>query len=393
MARPLPVLPLLAIAGLLILGLLVTGAALFSRYQEEQARAQRFASLVAEARDKKSQVTTSTERTMARALLEQAQKDLKEALTLRPGDPEATALYDSVMSMLDTVNAVVRLTRVSVLVEVPEAQASLGRLVISGIDVYFLDTGQNRVYKYLLTAPGAPTIQKLDVNPVLMRKGDEVGNIILGNLVDIAWVPAGGLRRAGRLLTLDGNGNLIEYDPATGLRPLPVRDAQAWRKPKATGGFAGNFYLLDTQLSQILKYEPTARGYESPPIAWLQSPTDLTSMVDMAIDGDIYLLGLDGRIYRFRGGQPLPFPLAELDRPLANPAGIFATPETQYIYVVDPGNKRIVQLGKEGGFQRQFRYDGAEDYFDALRSVHVDEKAGRMYITSGRRLLTAEIPR
>lgn len=393
LARPLPTPLLLAVAGTIILGLLIMGVLFFSRYQEEQARAQRFASLVAAAQDKKGRVTASTERAMARLLLEQAQQDLKEALTLRPGDPEATALYDSVMSMMDVVNAVIRLTNVTVLVEVPEAQASLGRLVVSGIDVYFLDLGQNRVYKYLLTAPGAPTIQKLDVNPVLMRKGDEIGNIILGDLVDITWVPAGGLRRAGRLLALDSSGNLIEYDPATGLRPLPVRDAQGWRKPKATGGFAGNFYLLDTQQSQILKYEPTAKGYESPPIAWLQSPMDLTSMVDMAIDGDIYLLGLDGRVHRFRGGQPLIFPMAELDRPMSNPAGIFATPETQYLYVVDPGNKRIVQFGKDGGFLRQFRYGGKEDYFDSLRSVHVDERAGRLYITSGKRLLTAEIPR
>jgi hypothetical protein len=60
---------------------------------------------------------------------------------------------------------------------------------------------------------------------------------------------------------------------------------------------------------------------------------------------------------------------------------------------VDPGNKRIVQLGKEGGFQRQFRYGGKDGAFDALRSVFVDETQGLMYITSGKKVLVAAIPK
>jgi hypothetical protein len=288
---------------------------------------------------------------------------------------------------------VVRLNTVTTLVEVPEDKARLGRLVVSGIDVYFMDTGQGRIYKYLLAGPAASAIQKLDVNPVLMRKGDEVSNIVVGDLVDILWMPAGGQRASARFLTLERGGSVVEYNPTSGLQSLTVRDSQSWRKARAAAGFNGNFYVLDTQQSQIHKYEPTAKGYESPPIEWLKTQTDLTDMVDMCVEGDIYLLALDGRILRFRGGEPLPFPLVDLDRAMANPASIFGTPDSKALYVVDPGNKRIVQLGKEGGFQRQFRYGGKDDLFDALRSVYVDEEAGRIYITSGKRLLVADIPK
>ncbi len=391
-----------ALAGAALV-ILIAGGVLFSRYQQEQEANRRFATLITLAQETKGRVTPAMDRLSARALLGQAEQAVLQALDMRPDDPEAKALYANIQTTLDTVNAVVRLSNVTTLAEVPETQASLGRLIINDINVFFLDVGQDRVYKYQLSAPGASTLRTLDVNPVLLRKGDEVSNIVVRELVDILWMPGGGLRKVEFFLTLEGGGNLVEYDPLAtpGLRALTVRDSASWRKPKAAAGYSGNFYVIDTQQSRILKYEPSAKGYDTPPTDWLKAPTDLTNVVDMAIDGDIYLLGLDGRIQRFRGGQSLPFPLVDLDKSMSNPASIFATPESKAVYVVDPGNKRIVQLGKEGGFQRQFRYggpDGGTDagkdgLFDALRSVYVDEARGRMYITSGKKLLVADIPK
>jgi sugar lactone lactonase YvrE len=104
-------------------------------------------------------------------------------------------------------------------------------------------------------------------------------------------------------------------------------------------------------------------------------------------------LGLDGRISRFRAGLAATYAMPELDTPMTNPASIFNSPDTKSLYVVDPANKRIVQLGKEGGFQRQFRYSGKDGAFDALRSVFVDETKGLMYVSSGKKVLVAAIPK
>jgi hypothetical protein len=332
------------------------------------------------------------DKTVARATLGMAEQAVNQALELRPDDPEAKSFYESLQVTLDGVNAVVRLTSVKVLVDVPETQSKLGRVVVNGIELFFHDAGQSRVYKYLL-ATGGTAVQKLDVNPVLLRKGDEVGNVVAGDVVDIVWMPAGGVRTAGRFLALESGGNLAEYDPTGGLRSLIVRDSQTWRKVMVVSSFQGNFYVMDTQQNRIFKYEPTAKGYENAPIEWLKAAVDLTNMVDMAIDGDIYLLGLDGNISRFRAGLAATYAMPEMDTPMTNPASLFNTPDTSSVYVVDPANKRIVQLGKEGGFQRQFRYGGKDGAFDALRSVYVDETAGLMYITSGKKVLVAAIPK
>lgn len=392
----LPALPgnlsLVAVAVLALVAVLVGGLALV-RYQEDQARGKRFAELMQMAQEKRSLVTPTMGRAAARDTLSQAEQALNQALELRPDDPDAKALYEGIRASLDSVDGVVRLANVTTLVEVPETQAKLGRVIVNGIDLFFLDTGQNRVYKYLFSSPAGTALQKLDVNPVLVRKGDEVGNVVAGDLLDIVWMPPGGMRSAGRFMALESGGSLLEYDPTGGMRSLVVRDSQTWRKPKAISSFQGNFYVMDTQQNSIFKYEPTARGYENIPIEWLKTSVDLTNMVDMAIDGDIYLLGLDGRIQRFRGGLALPYTQPDLDRPMTNPASLFTAPEVKSLYVVDPANQRIVQLGKEGGFQRQYRYSGKDGAFDALRGVYVDEEQGRMYLTSGKKVLVATIPR
>jgi hypothetical protein len=383
---------MVVVAVLAISAALIGGLAL-ARYQEDQQRNQRFAELLASAQQSRAAVTPAMDKPAARTALAQAEQAVTQALQIKPDDADARTLYQGILASLDSVNQVVRFNAAAPLLEIPETASRLGRMVVSGIDLFFLDSGQNRVYKYLLSGTGAPPIKALDVNPVLVRKGDEVGNVVAGDLVDIVWMPAGGVRSAGRFLTLESGGNLLEYDPTAGMRSLFVRDSQSWRKAKAISSYQGNFYVMDTQANAILKYEPTSRGYENAPLQWLKTTVDLTNMVDMAIDGDIYLLGLDGRIQRFRGGLALPYTQPDLDVPISNPAGLFTSPNVNSLYVVDPGNKRIVQLGKEGGFQRQYRYGGKDGAFDSLRSVHVDETQGLMFVTSGKQVLAFSIPK
>jgi len=111
----------------------------------------------------------------------------------------------------------------------------------------------------------------------------------------------------------------------------------------------------------------------------------------MAIDGHIYILYADGRVARFLGGQPAPFELAGLHEPLRSPTAIFTDEDAEFVYVADAGNRRIVQLDKEGHFVRQFR-PAEEGAFDRLRGLYVDEKGGRLFFVSGNALYLADIP-
>ena len=122
---------------------------------------------------------------------------------------------------------------------------------------------------------------------------------------------------------------------------------------------------------------------------------NLSGAVDMAIDGAIYVLHQDGRIQKFVGGQPEEFQITGLDEPLKNPTAIYTSldEEVQYLYIADAGNKRIVQLSKDGQFIRQLK-PRVEDgiVFDNLQSLYVDEIGEKMYVLSGNSLYAPNLP-
>jgi len=370
--------------------ILIAALVAFAYLQQERERSARFAQLLEGAESKREQALAETERVAIRAFLSEADNLVDEALQIRPEEPEALALRDEIQAKLDEVNAVERLDQLSVLTDFP-AEGEPGRVVVKGIDIYVLDRGLNRVYKYLFNE-GKTALKELE-NPILLRQGDQRGDIVVGELIDMVWMEAGGERKTSNLLTLESGGSLLEYDPARGLTVLPVAESQSWGWPKLTGSYLGNLYLLDSQLNQILKYIPTPDGYSQSPTNWLKPETevDLAGAVDMAIDGYIYVLLADGTILKFAAGQQLPFEQAEIDRPLRSPTAIFAAVETEHLYVADAGNDRIVQFTKDGRFVRQF-LPKEEGTFAQLRGLFVNEAEGRLYFTSGNTFYMATIP-
>jgi len=189
---------------------------------------------------------------------------------------------------------------------------------------------------------------------------------------------------------LESGGSLLEYDPLKGISVLPVGGSERWIQPQILGSYQGNLYLLDSSLNQIMRYEPDYGGL---PEDYSPAPgeVNLAGVVDMALDGQIYLLYADGRILKFDDGQPAPFEITGLYEPLQNPTALFTSEETQFVYVTDAGNNRILQLTKEGGFLRQLKAATGES-FDDLKGLFAIEKFNLLYFVSGNKLYVTNIP-
>ena len=119
----------------------------------------------------------------------------------------------------------------------------------------------------------------------------------------------------------------------------------------------------------------------------------------MGIGDSIYLLYADGTIQKLTAGKPDAFDISDWDTPPIGPTSIFARPpnDTQWIYVADPGNNRIVQTTREGRFMRQFRLAESGDAQDAdalagVTSLFVDEIGERAYFLSGNSLHMLVLP-
>jgi hypothetical protein len=204
----------------------------------------------------------------------------------------------------------------------------------------------------------------------------------------MAWVEAGGARQDDGIVVLDAAGQAWEIGALEGVLPLMVSEAR-WQEPRLVGGYGENFYVLDPGLGQILKYVPTAGGYTEPPVAWLEPDAGLKldDVVDMAIDGAIYLLRANGRIEMLTAGRPRPF-----DQPdefdLTEPVALFAAPPPDSVYLAD--TQRVLQLTVEGAFQRQLL--PPEGTFRRLSALWVDEAGKRLYAVDAGVLVVGELP-
>lgn len=376
---------LLAVAGIIAL-------AAFAFVRQGQQREADYQDILHQAETKRTLGLASFNTTEALSHLKEAESLAVKAQMERPTDTNAQALIAQIRSDLDEIKHVTRLSneQVTVLATFAQTGTAPGRVVGDGTNLFVLDKGE-RVYRFVLDASGK-NVQAASGDNVLVRKGDQVGGVVVGDIMDIAWVPAGGARTTDNLMALESGGNLIQYDPAKGLSALPVANARNWRKVQATGGYGGNFYVMDSQANAILRYVPQAGGYNTPPSNYLATTVDLVNAVDMAIDGDIFVLFSNGAITYLTKGRPQPFTFDGLDEPMQTPVSIFTNTGSEHVYVADPANARILRFDKAGKLLRQIVYEDAEGTFQRLRGVFVDEKKESIYAVAGTKLVRLPLP-
>jgi hypothetical protein len=329
------------------------------------------------------------------SLMAESNNLLTQAEQLKPDQPEVAELRTQMAEKADELGEVQRLYYLPQLRQYTDPGTNLKGITVQGVEVYVLDAGNDRVYHHRLDDLGESLLPD-DDTLLLVSPGQAVDEISTAELLDIAWMPAGGNRQTSDLLILNSTG-LLEYHPNWGLTTAALAGGEALVLPAAVSSYFGNLYVLDPKANTLLRYLPMADGYSAPPESYfpVDKPVDLTNAVDLAIDGAIYVLFSDGRIEKYLSGEPTDFNLSGLDRPLNNPVSIFTAPneELQYVYVADAGNQRILQLNKDGSFVRQFkpRPDEAVSFAN-LQDIYVDEIGGRLYILDSNNLYVGNIP-
>ncbi len=345
-------------------------------------RETRFLNLIQSASGQVAQAQALAETDPARAqdLLLAASQDLDQALRLYPDDATAQRLRGDIQARLDAIAGVVRLTDLSVVASLPGEADDQRRLIIQGTSAYVLNGPEQVVHRVGLG----------DQLIVEVLKSDETrGGQSVGPLVDMAWVPAGGVRDASAVVVLDSTGIAWQIDAVGDVAPLKIAGAKEWQGLRLVGGFAGNLYVLDVGLGQILKYSPTVDGYALPPVDWLSpdAAIDLENVVDMAIDGSIYLLRSSGRVEKLVAGKPEPF-----DQPdefdFTQPVTCFATPPAGSVFLADA--TRVLQVDTAGIFQRQLLPPAGT--WKRLSALWVDETNGRLYAVDDGRLVMGALP-
>lgn len=218
------------------------------------------------------------------------------------------------------------------------------------------------------------------------------------------------------VFVLDKSTDIYRFQPSSGQWSLELPLARAYEDPdpfyQNLTTFSERLYMLDPARNQIWRHSDVyiEPEYFASKFPWLLDPgdPDVSSGLDLAIDGNIYVLSRDGSIDVYNTGLPLAgFSLpaaggrslvAGLENAPSQPVALAASADGVTLYAVDPGQRRVVALDRQDGrLLRQFIAPDNLD-FNYLHAVaeHDDQllllAASQLYAIDLSGGITATVP-
>lgn len=167
---------------------------------------------------------------------------------------------------------------------------------------------------------------------------------------------------------------------------LRIKKDASWEEIVDMAGFGSNLYLLDKK-GEIWKYPIAENGFGTKQ-KWLKGEAaDFSQVVSVAIDGAIWVLRNDGKIWKFIQGTEENFRVTGLTKPLLNPSIIYTDSEQSSLYVLDKDNSRIVVLKKTGEYDSEYVWQGIKDAVGLV----VSEKEKKIFLLGGSKIYTLEL--
>ena len=146
-------------------------------------------------------------------------------------------------------------------------------------------------------------------------------------------------------------------------------------------------YSLDTQNNLIYKHDAIKDGFGRGKEWNKDGKSSIKGAVDIAIDGDVFILSDNGQISKFTSGFVQPFSIQGLDPALTNGGKIWTYNDVDNIYVLDPTGKRLIVLTKEGKLVKQI----TSNQFKKPTAFVIDTPNNVAYVVDGTRLFKVEL--
>jgi len=147
--------------------------------------------------------------------------------------------------------------------------------------------------------------------------------------------------------------------------------------------YDSHLYFLDKKNNSIIKYPLITEKKWNKPLISLQAKDkpDFTYQ-SMAIDGSIWLLTTNNVIEKYYAGQYQKSINLEIFPPVKNLSKIFTNPSLSYLYLLEPAQKRIIILNKNGELIKQYQ----SEIFDNLLDFTVSNNGQTLWLLNGLKL-------
>lgn len=151
------------------------------------------------------------------------------------------------------------------------------------------------------------------------------------------------------------NAGIYSWDQTGGTDQLELNPDPDWRQVSGFAVFASNLYIIDSQLGEIWRYRPTP-GNNYSRERWLAPDTqpDLSQVVDVYIDGEIWLVSATGQLRRYSRGVGQVVRLEGWSPDWAVDSMVL---DESNVYLLDRMGNRIIVFDKSGVYQKQLVWD------------------------------------
>ncbi len=234
----------------------------------------------------------------------------------------------------------------------------------------------------------------------MLSPNETVGPTVVGKVKAQAW-------REDNIVAVAQSGDAgpftFYFHNSSGWGYNTLAGSETWGRINArfrAVNYGGNLYVWGGGASsdQIQKY--SSGNYGQYPEPWIKEfgGQKTANALDLAIDGDVYLLEPNGNMLVFSGGTFTREIVPQgLNPPLSTPAGFFVTGdiESGSIFLID-FNQRIIEIDKKtGALIQQVRARPDSPFtLDQLTSLYVDASGPRpvLYMVNGGQILRGALP-
>jgi hypothetical protein len=244
-----------------------------------------------------------------------------------------------------------------------EKKIRIGGLTKVGDKIYFYNPENNFIYQFDLTENKLDLINKTSVNTGYFRKILPLDNDFL--------------------LLVHGSKGLSIFDLFNKkIQNVELVTKQKNFEIKDLAVYSNYLYVLSSD-NKLYKYTKSSNGFNKE-IEWLKNSLD--EIISLTIDGSVYFLSKDGEIFKFYQGLKQNFKTEDIYPPFSEPIKILTFLNSQYLYILEPSEKRLVIFNKNGKLIEQIM----SDYFSNLTDFAIDEKANKIWLANDTKIF--EIP-
>jgi hypothetical protein len=239
---------------------------------------------------------------------------------------------------------------------------------------YVLDAGKKVVYS--VTGTSSPT--------QIIQAGEQDSGFTVGTPVQLTT-------SGSTALVLDDANTLINYQGGT-------KTAQSLQ-PKSSAekivqmvNMGSDIYVLDVNGSQVWKYAGAAVGTSAPVQGFFSGTTpNISQAVSLVLDDkSMYILNRDGSVLKFNlsnaASQQFTVQLRAGLAKLNSPNYIFTDAGLKYVWIADPKNSRIIQLDKQGRYDRTYWSGTNAMDLTQMRALAVPPGGKTIYVLAGQKV-------